>query len=387
MNITQQGIITLLKSAVTGERLPLPEGFSLADANLLIQKQGLITLAFEGATLCGVSKAEPVMGDMLKGYYAVLLRSERQMAKVKALFEQFESAGIDYLPFKGCVMKQLYPKPELRVMGDADVLIRMEQYQQIKPILESLGFTLKIESDCELTWICPDLYLELHRNLVQPVQADFHNYYGNGWSRAVHRENHRYDFSLEDMYVYLFMHFVKHYRFGGIGCRHVVDLWVYRRAYPQMDCHYVNQELEKLNLYQFHENFLRMLDVWFADGQSDSVTDFIAQRIFSGGSWGNADDVKIAVELSKRSTTDNHRHSRIRYALWLLFPPLKHMQNKYPILVRMPVLLPVMWVLRGMNVLLFKRNKVTEVIETGKVITDDAMAAHQQMLRMVGLDL
>ena len=39
-------------------------------------------------------------------------------------------------------MKALYPAPELRVMGDADVLIRLEQYEKIVPLMEKMGFVM-----------------------------------------------------------------------------------------------------------------------------------------------------------------------------------------------------------------------------------------------------
>ena len=386
MDITQQGIVTLLKSGVTGKSLSLPEGFSLEEASEIIKKQGLIPLAYEGAVLCGFSRKDPVMNDLFRSYYTVLLRSERQMAKVNALFREFEQAGIDYLPFKGCVMKQLYPKPELRVMGDADILIRLEQYEKIKPILVSLGFTLKLESDCEMTWISPDLYLELHICMIQPSQRDVYAYFGEGWKRAVPVGKYRYDFSPEDMYVYLFTHFVKHYRCGGIGCRHVVDLWVFRQAHPSMNLAYINQELEKLYLRQFHENCIRLQDAWFETGRLDEVTEFIAKRIFSGGSWGNARDYQIFVELSQRKKTDDLRNSRLHYALHLMFPPLWAMQKKYPVLNRMPVLLPAAWIIRGITVLLCKRDRIDAAVKTGSLITDDALIAHQEALRMVGLE-
>lgn len=386
MNTTQKGLILLLKSAVTGAILPLPEGFSLEEACEIIKKQGLVTLAYEGAVRCGISRKHPIMEDLFRNYYTVLLRSERQMAKVKQLFEAFEENAIDYLPFKGSVLKSLYPKPELRVMGDADILIRLEQYETIKPILLSLGFKLEAESDCELIWRSPDLYLELHQCMVQPTHKDYYAYFGDGWSKVTRMDGYRYGFAPDHMYVYLFMHFTKHYRSGGIGCRHVVDLWVYRRTYPDLDMEYINQELEKLNLRQFHENFLRMLDAWFNEGQSDEITDFITKRIFSGGSWGNAEDYRIAVELARTQRPNNVQHSRMKYVAWLLAPPLRQMQKKYPVLERFPFLLPVMWVVRGMAVLLYKPGKLDAAVKTGKLITDDALNAHQEMMRMVGLE-
>ena len=386
MNITQQGIVTLLKSAVTGEKFPLPEGFSLEEACELIKKQGLITLAYEGAILCGIARNHPAMEDLFRSYCSVFLRCERQTAKVNALLGEFEKAGIDHLPFKGCVMKQLYPKPELRVMGDADILIRLEQYENIKPILRSLDFVLETESDCELIWTHPDLYLELHQCMVQPAHRDYYAYFGDGWSRAVRMDGHRYGFTREDMYIYLFMHFTKHYRSGGIGCRHVVDLWMYRQANPSMDQDYVDAELEKLQLRQFHENCVRLLDTWFGSGQPDAVTEFISKRIFSGGSWGNPKDYHVFVELTKLKKPDRVKNSRLQYMIHLVFPPLRQMQKKYPILNRFPFLLPAAWVVRGMSVLLHNRKKLDAAVKTGSMISDDALNSHQEALRMVGLE-
>ena len=386
MNTTQQGIVMLLKSAVTGEKLPLPEGFSLEEACALIKKQGLMTLAYEGAILCGIARNDPVMEGLFRSYCSVFLRSERQTAKVNALLGEFEKAGIDHLPFKGCVMKRLYPKPELRVMGDADILIRLEQYEKVKPILSSLGFEMKLESYCELVWTSPELYLELHTCMMQPSQRDFYDYFGYGWGRAVQITGHRYGFTPEDMYIYLFMHFTKHYRSGGIGCRHVVDLWMYRQANPSMDQNYVDAELEKLQLRQFHENCVRLLDTWFGSGQPDAVTEFISKRIFSGGSWGNAKDYQIFQELIKMKKPDRVKNSRLQYIIHLVFPPLWQMQKKYPILKRLPFLLPAAWVVRGMAVLLNNREKLDTAVKKGSMISDDALHSHQEALRMVGLE-
>ena len=386
MNTVQQLVITLLKSAVTGKQLPLPKEYFLEAACEIIQKQGLVTMAYDGAVRCGISRQEPAMKDLFQKYYTCLLRSERQMAKINHLFQEFEKAGIDYLPFKGCVMKQLYPKPELRVMGDADVLIRLEQYEKIKPILISMGLQLETESDCELIWKHPDLYLELHQCMVQPAHRDYYSYFGDGWSRAVQTDGYCYGFAPEDMYVYLFMHFAKHYRSGGIGCRHVMDLWIFRQANPSMDHHYINRELEKLQLLEFHENCVRLMAVWFESGQPDEVTEFISKRIFSGGSWGNAKDYHIFVELAKMRKPDEVKNSRLQYVIHLVFPPLRQMQKKYSVLNRYPFLLPAAWVVRGLSVLLHKREKLETAVKTGSMISDDALIAHQEALRMVGLE-
>lgn len=386
MNTTQRLIAVLLKAAVTGQSQTLPEGYSLDETLPIIKNQGLATLAYEGAVLCGISTQEPVMQELFRLYYAILLKSERQMRQVDLVYKAFEENGIDYLPFKGCVMKKLYPKPELRVMGDADILIRFAQYPQIRTIMEKLGFSMECESDCEQIWKKPELYLELHKCLVQPSHRDYYSYFGDGWSRAVHKEGFCYEFTPEDTYVYLFMHYAKHYRSGGIGCRHVMDIWMYRQSNLHLNMDYVNRELETLHLKEFHQNTMMLLDHWFGSEADSPIVEFMTRRIFSGGAYGNAQDYYIFVELSRAKDSDHAKNSRLAYYRRLLFPDLRQMQKKYPVLEKHPYLLPVGWAVRGGTVLFGNREKLTKANEIAKMVTDEAINAHQDALRYVGLD-
>ena len=127
MTTTQQSIITLLKSAITGEPYPLPDDFDLAAIYPQVKKHHMDALLYEGAVRCGIPRKDPVMQELFQRYCRSLLVSEGQMGEVARIFAAFDAAGIDYLPLKGVNMKPRYPKPELRSMGDADILIRTEQ--------------------------------------------------------------------------------------------------------------------------------------------------------------------------------------------------------------------------------------------------------------------
>lgn len=386
MNTTQKGIVLLLKSAVTGERQALPEGFSLAEAQELIAKQGLTTLAFEGAANCGISAGEPEMQKLLQGYYRHLLRSERQMAAVERLFRAFDEQGIDYLPLKGCEMKKLYPKPELRIMGDADILIHPEQHERIRPMLEEMDFTLKMEDEHVFFWTSGTLQLELHKCLTPPMDREFYAYYGTGWHLAVHQQGTRYTLAPEDAFIFLFTHFARHYRFSGIGCRHVVDLYVYRRAHPDMDEGYIAGELEKLHLREFYGNVLRMLESWFGDGAADDVTEFMAGYLFSGGNWGSWENHVTSAEVRRAANKERIRHTRLRSGFRAVFPDLTVMRHQYKALERFPALLPVFWLVRLADILLFRREAITRRKKMIGMVSDDKADAYRQALNYVGLD-
>ena len=275
------GILTLLKSAIIQQKIALPEKFQLQDADDHINRHHIASLIYEGALLCNIPQNDIRMLQLFPRYCKALQVSERQLRELERIYNAFEENGIDYMPLKGCKMKALYPKPELRNMGDADILIRTEQYDKIRSVMQSLQFTEGEETVHELVWKSDALYLELHKQLIPSYNQDFYGYFGDGWARAKYLNGSQYTMSPEDEFIYLFTHFTKHYRDGGIGCRHVVDLWVYLRSHPELDTDYIQTELKKLQLLDFYCNTRRLISTWFENQEPDPKTDFMTEFIFS----------------------------------------------------------------------------------------------------------
>lgn len=386
MTITQQGVIMLIKSAITGQAEHLPEVFSLEDAFPLLKEHQLIPIAYEGAVLCGLSKKSPVMRQMLQIYYRCALISEAQMKMVDKICEAFEQNGIDYMPVKGCNLKRLYPKPELRQMGDADILIHIEQYDRIRTIVTGFGFTEKIQTDYELVWDAPQLHLELHSGLISPTNQDFYAYFGDGWHLARKSVDSRYNMLPEDEFAYLFAHYAKHYRSGGIGCRHVVDLWVYRRTHAEMDEKHILSVMEKLKLREFYENTRDLIRFWFDNGHGNAKIEFMATYIFNSGSWGRMKNHILANELQNVRRAGSMKGGKLKTVMGVVFPPVSKLDAKYPVLKRFPWLLPVVWPIRWADVLLLRRDALHKRTAALKMATAEQIETYQQSLNYVGLD-
>lgn len=386
MNLMQQGILTLIRSALTGKAMSLPEGFSLEEAEETILKHQIIGLAYEGAVACGIPKTEPVMGRLFQRYCQVMIRSNNQMAALEKLYTAFEENGIDYLPVKGCVLKSLYPSPAMRTMGDADVLIRYEQYAQIKPIMEALGYTAKREWRHELPWDHPHLHLELHRWLIPEHHRLEHNYFADVWQRAVHVNGCRYDLSPEDAFVYLFDHYVKHYRAGGIGLRQPLDLWIWQQTHPQLDMVRIRDGMEKLQLLTFFENTQRMLQVWLQNTEADDRSLFMTDYIFSSGSFGKQATHQASEGLRRVRETGSIRLGRLKMIWTSLFPSVLNMRQRYPVLNRAPWLLPIFWPVRWVSVLLFRRQNIRRFQESLSEDSAHKIETFEQSLNYVGLD-
>lgn len=386
MNRTQQGILTLLRCAVTGEALALPDGFDWEAAQPYIRQHQIGALIFEGAVNCGVDKTLPQMQRLFQLYCKNLMVSEGQMRAVDRLYEAFEQAGVDYMPVKGCNMKRRYPKPELRTMGDADILIKLEQYGRIRPIMKDLGYEEVLESDHELIWRTKFLELELHKRLIPSYNKDYFRYFGDGWQLAKVHNGTRWAMTPEDEYIYLFTHFAKHYRDGGIGLRHVLDLWVYERSVPALDEDYVEQELNKLQLLEFRQNISRLIKNWFCGEEMDEKTAFISEFVFDSGSWGSKANKEAASGARDTRDAGSVCKGKILRTRKILFPPVLGMKQKYPVLRKVPALLPVFWVVRWVEILLFRRERIDYQMDKLQRRSADQIETYQQALNYVGLD-
>lgn len=386
MTALERGILNLLRSGITGEPLALGDGFDLEAAQPLLQKHSVLALAYIGAVNCGIDKNLPVMQQMFRTYCLIMMKSQRQMKAVEQLCSAFEAAGIDYMPLKGCNMKRLYPKPETRQMGDADILIHSEDYEKIRPIVAGLGFTGETADISVMVWNSNDLYLELHMRLISTDFEDYCARYGDGWQRAQNVHGYRFGLKPEDEYVFLFVHFAKHYRVSGIGCRHVMDLWVYRRAHPEMDFGYIREELEKMRLWEFHEYIRKLTEVWFEGAEADERTEFIHRFILDSGNWGQWKNYVLSQAAKNTKYTGSVQAGNLRGVLRMVFPDVEHMLGRYPFLMRAPYLLPVCWALRGASVLLFRRHKVRALHKSVVIASPDQIENYQQALEYVGLD-
>jgi segregation and condensation protein B len=187
---------------------------------------------------------------------------QNQLYEIEQIRRCFLENGVDFMLLKGVWLKPLYPQSDLRPMGDVDILIKNEQYDIIRPLMLQMGYREILESDHELIWDKPGvLHVELHKRLIPSYNKDYYAYFGDGWRLAQPTAGSEHDMRAEDQFVYLFTHYAKHYRDAGIGIRHLMDLHVFLKAKPDLDRHYMETELEKLQLLTFCRHSLETLAV------------------------------------------------------------------------------------------------------------------------------
>ena len=238
----------LIGCALNGGVPNLDKEFDFEKAYEFAQKRQITPIIYYGAVNLP-SFMDTIVGkkffksSMNMSYYCY-----EQDETINGVREAFKQNKIQHLMVKGTVIRSLYPYPEMRLMSDADILIKENEYSKIKPIMKECGFVEEYESDHELVWKKGDFTIELHKRLVPSYNKDYYKYFGDGWKLATRVDENTGEafMSDEDNFIYNFVHYAKHYRDGGIGVKHVTDFYVLMKNNPSLDFSYIEGEIEKL---------------------------------------------------------------------------------------------------------------------------------------------
>ena len=303
MNLFQKEFTGLLQAAFSKpNNAVLSPDFDWDKAVKVASIHNIAAILYYGALNCGIPQNTDHMQKLFDLTCKSIMISEQQQYEINRIVTEFEKENIEYMPLKGMVLRSIYPKPEMRTMGDADILIKLETYNRTSNIMKNLGFEFKNETDHEFIWKNPFLYLELHKSVMTSYNKDFYKDFGTGWKIAQKNgDGVKYEMSPEDFYIYIFVHFTKHYRISGIGIKHLLDLWVISEAYPKLNKEYISNELKKMHLHEFYLNVLDTINVWFSNGEENEKTELITNVIYESGQYGIASHAVVSRAIRDNS--------------------------------------------------------------------------------------
>ena len=345
---------------------PMPENLSLEELYAFAKLHGVESMVYHGLEQLSVEATNPVWQDWTNRTDMLLTQSIVQLAERDQLFAALPAAGIPILPVKGCWLKEQYPDIDYRQMSDIDILIHEDAASRASARMLQWGYTTEDDLvDNHDSFIKPPyIGVELHQSLLSAEDRNY-RYYASVWERAVPDSSYPGVFRLkpEDEYIYYFVHLYKHILHAGTGIRSILDSTVYRKVYPDMDRDYVQQELTVLGLASFAECIETMADCWFNTGDPlpETIKD-MEISILTAGTYGTVNRRVYNEMMLIRDHFSSPLGVKIAYLFHSLFLPLKAMQELYPVLVKMPVLLPVFWVWRPISRLLFRPKALTNLI-------------------------
>ncbi len=280
---------------------------------------------------------------------SMMIEAQRS-TEIELLCDDFEMNEIPHIVLKGFVIKNLYPQPYLRSMGDVDILVGNE-LQKATEIMLNHGYSFDSEEFLHGSFSKgKGLHVELHKSLIDESLDKYYGYFGTGFERAHLIENKKfsYEFSKEDYYIFLIAHMAKHYQICGTGIRSVCDVFVYNSTYKnELDYDYIASELDKTGLKNFEKKMRDMSFSWFC-GSFNGEFDAVGEYIISSGVYGKSANH----ELNSFLLNDEKKQSKFKYIFTTIFPEKSYMQARYSALKKFPFLLPFYWIKRIFSTLI-----------------------------------
>ena len=383
LNKFEKSIISLIKSSLEGTTPSVSDALDLETIYKFSQKMQITPLLYYGIEKMPNAFDQLYGKKFLKSEITYSFICQSQDEQINELLSIFEKEKIDYMLLKGAVVRNYYPNIDMRLMSDADILIRKKQYTKIKPIMKKLGYTEILESDHEYVFTKNNFQIELHKRLIPSYNKDYYAYFGDGWRLAKLKTEggSGYEMSNEDDFIYMFTHYAKHYRDAGIGIKHITDFYVYLKAFS-LDWSYIETELEKLQLLEFWKNTKKMIDVWFNDAECDEISAFMTHRIFNGAAYGTYEAHVLSQGVKTSKKTKNVRRTTIFKGI---FPPYQEMKTIYGYLSKAPFMLPFAWACRWVAII-FNPRRIRQKKRNLDTLTNENIKNYQGELNYVGLD-
>lgn len=326
---------------------PLPDNIDITDI-IRAAGRGHMSTILLGALL-KTDISEELRKDIWSALIPLVAVNHTQIREFGRLIERFEEEHIVSQPMKGILLKNIYPQPEFREMGDIDILVNSDELDRVKGILCELGYVFASkEAHHDIYTKGNSLALEIHWTLYDSdIDANQHNYFTN-FSRTEPLKDYKYTYTFNenDFYVYMISHAAKHFYARGCGIRNLVDIYVYREYYKdRLDWEYIRRELAVCGIDRFAVHMEKLAYLWLEKKECSEFYRNLFDYMLDCGIYGR-DGNGI---WNRYAHTGFDKRSKLGMRMWYYFPPYNYMKDLYPWLEKKAVLLPAAWIMRGIR--------------------------------------
>lgn len=275
-------------------------------------------------------------------------------------------------------MRDLYKLPETAENTPVQILLDEENYLLAKGYLVDLGYetdqTYKGygERMRRISGVSVILYHKLPfrtSGYIKNMQRLLEESYIKEPYLNIH------ELPAESEFIYRMAKAVYGYVTDELRLREVLDLQIFHRAWrEEINWEAVQKKLEDFQVDELAEKLLRIAYMWFGDKKDNyfadqpedmSVYDILEDRLLTQGTINRESDMQ-ALRLEKAIQKEIEREKRgegrelfwekimdsfraFRKKLRWVFPDYHYMSSIYPVVEKIPVLLPVFWGVRGLR--------------------------------------
>ena len=259
-------------------------------------------------------------------FYDYIYLYEHQKYAMQELRKIFSQNKIRFVFFKGAVIRELYPVPESRVMGDIDVLIDKKNRKKVKALLKEAGYKCLSDNGSVWNYKKNSVEIEVHTRLIRGktgANTKAEEFYSDAINHAVFNE---FEGSFEKEYCFSFLiaHIAHHFWFYGAGIRQILDLAVLIKS-QSLDFKLIEKYLADSGLLKFGKNILGICTKWYALPLPYSCSNKeLESFICSHGVFGGTNRNRGAV-ITRKALEDGRGKSALQIKFDLLFPSYEKM--------------------------------------------------------------
>lgn len=306
--------------------------------------------------------------DKFQTRYRKAIRVQEICGDLRAdLEKRLENAGVHSLFAGESAILGFYPQAEMRMPEPIQILIQKNRMNDVRRIVSEMGFEEEAARDGVHTWKSSQSG-ELSVSVAEafPFTGRKIRKWFAEFPKNLPREEgkHYIHYMNEDtLYIYFISRLAEKYARGQIEIRDIVDLWLLiSHEGPALRWKEIMEELESMELETFGEYITKLAGKWFSNMYFREDMDMLRDMqdyIFSKGEKARRENEAILPLV--RTVADNYyrdlkKEEKAKLRSWR-FPSLEYMSTPYPILSKLPFLLPFCWMLRIIKQKRFSRKE------------------------------
>ena len=363
MNLIQEQIIDLLNASIHNTVPKLDYSKNVEWDNLISEASahsitGLLYPALKNIKDNNISKE---VIDKLKRYtFNAAIGQSNHIKRTADILSLFNENNIPVIVLKGLVVREYYPKPDLRTMCDSDVIIHKDDLEKVRKLLLKRGFVEEEDAGHHIAFLNNSFNLEVHWTLAnESFSKGQECFQVRIWDDAMKIKVGGVDtlsLSLEDLALHLCAHMASHMAISGFGVRQLADLvLLVEHKGNEIDWNEFKDKAKKSGLTQFATGMFKVCNYLFDmkipkqlniknSRNDEEIIKLVVNDIFTGGVYGQRDlsfsfRAQVGYDIDDDST-----FSIIKRYIQVILPPVSKLSDRYAYAKKYKILLPIAWI-------------------------------------------
>ena len=363
MNLIQEQIIDLLNASIHNTVPKLDYSKNVEWDNLINEANahsitGLLYPALKNIKDNNISKE---VIDKLKRYtFNEAIGQSNHIKRTADILSLFNENNIPVIVLKGLVVREYYPKPDLRTMCDSDVIIHKNDLEKVRKLLLEKGFVEEEDAGHHIAFLNNSFNLEVHWTLAnESFRKGQECFQEKIWDDAMKIKVGGVDtlsLSLEDLALHLCAHMASHMAISGFGVRQLADLvLLVEHKGNEIDWDEFKDKAKKSGLTQFSTGMFKVCNYLFDmeipkqlniknSRNDEEIIKLVVNDIFTGGVYGQRDlsfsfRAQVGYDIDDDST-----FSMLKRYIQVILPPISKLSDRYAYAKKYKILLPAAWI-------------------------------------------